>query len=451
MQIKQLSKDNLKYEYSITMDAGEIDTKINDRLQEIGKTVKMPGFRPGKVPMNVLKTKYTQAVMGEVLEKAVDEGVRKAINENELRPAMQPKVEVKDFSAEKGLDCKVEIEVLPEIELMDFSTIKIEKLVATPTDKDVEATMKRIGSTKQDSKPVEKARKSKNGDIVVIDFDGSVDGVKKPGMKADAFHLELGSKSFVDNFEDQLVGAKPGDHVTVNVTFPENYGNKELQGAKAVFEVDVKEIREKVEPEFNDEFAKNFGFDSLDKLKEAIKEQMSGEYDKLSRMDMKKKLLDAMDSKHKFDAPKGMIDAEFFAIWEQLKGCQHPDDPSHHHGEHCNHSDADKGTKKENEEYRTLANRRVKLGLVLAEAGRVNKVEITPQELQQAVIAEARRYPGQEAKVFEFYQKNPHAVESLKAPIYEDKVVDFIISKAQVSNKEVSVEELTKTAEDIEF
>jgi len=446
MQIKQTSKSKIKHEYSVTMTAQEVDAKINEKLQEIGKTIKMPGFRPGKVPVNILRSKYGKAVMGEVLEKVVDESIIKTVNENELRPAMQPKVEVKAFSEENGLECTMEFELLPEFDLVDFSSVKLKKLVSKPQPKDIEETMKRISSTNKETKVIEKKRKSKTGDIVVIDFDGSVNGEKKPGMKAENFHLELGSKSFVDNFEDQLTGTKEGDHVTVKVTFPDNYAHAGLRSAKAVFEVDVKEIREAVEIEFNDEFAKKFGFDSIEKLQEAIKEQMTGEYEKLSRMDIKRKLLDALDAKHDFDAPQGMVDAEFFSIWQQLKGKAHPEDPR---VKASKDAETDAGTKKENEEYRTIAKRRVKLGLVLAEAGRVNKIEITNHELQQAVVAEARRYPGQEAKVFEFYKNTPHALEALKAPIYEDKVVDFIIGKAKVDEKEVSVEELTKAVEDI--
>jgi len=446
MQIKQTNQNALKYEYDVTMTADEISSKIDIKLQEIGKTVKLPGFRPGKVPLKVLKSKYGQAVMGEVLDAAVNEAVRQAINENELRPAMQPKVEVKKFEESEGLECSVEIEVLPEFDVKPFDNISLEKLVAKAQDKDLETTMKRLASNSKDSKPIEGNRKSKKGDIAVIDFDGTVNGESRPGMKGNAFQLELGSGSFVDNFEDQIIGHKAGDHVTVTVTFPENYGAKELQGVEAKFEVDIKELREKVEAEINDDFAKKFGFDSLDKLKDAIKEQMNGEYSNLSRMDIKKKLLDIIDKEYNFDIPQGMVDAEFFAIWQQLKGSLHPEDPNNRAKDKTPAAD-----KKEEKEYKEIANRRVKLGLVLAEAGRVNKVEITKQEIQQAVVAEARKYPGQEAKVFEFYQKNPQAVESIKAPIYEEKVVDFILSQAKVTEKEVTAEELTKIVEEAEF
>lgn len=445
MQINRTSKSKLKHEYTVTMTSQEIDGKINEKLQEIGKTIKMPGFRPGKVPVKVLRSKYGKAIMGEVLEKAVEESIVKTVNENELRPAMQPKVEVKSFSETEGLECTMEIELLPEFDLADFEKIKVKKMVAKPQSKDVDETLKRISSSNKETKPIDKKRKSKSGDTLVIDFDGSVDGEKKPGMKADNFHLELGSNSFVSGFEDQLIGSKEGDHVQVKVTFPENYAHKGLRSKEAVFEVDVKEIREAADVEFNDEFAKRFGFDNIEKLKTAITDQMQDEYSKLSRMDLKRKLLDALDDKHDFEVPQGMVEAEFFSIWYQLKGKAHPEDPR---AKNSKDVEVDEGTKKENDEYRKIANRRVKLGLVLAEVGRVNKVEISNQEIQQAVVAEARRYPGQESKVFEFYKGNPHALEALKAPIYEDKVVDFIIEKIKVEEKEVPIEELTKAVED---
>ena len=448
MKIKQTKKENLKHEYSVTLTAEEVGQKINDKLEEIGKTVKMPGFRPGKVPLKVLKSKYGKAVMGEVLESAVDESALKAINENELRPAMQPRIEVKTFDEEKGLEYIMEVELLPEFDVMDFSKIKLEKLTAAPEEKAVKDALDRIASSNKETALVEKARASKKGDILVIDFDGTVNGEPFPGMKGEGFPLELGSKSFIDTFEDQLVGSKVGDHKTVKVTFPEDYGQEELKGVDAVFEVNVKELREPVKATLDDEFAKKMGFDNVSKIEDAVKQQMQSEYDQVSRLNIKRQLLDAIDQEHDMEVPAGMVDAEFYAIWQQLKGKQHPDDPSHQHGAECNHdSDDDKGTKAENDEYRSIAKRRVKLGLVLAEAGRINKVEVTNQEIQQAVMAEARKYPGQEAQVFEFYQKNPQAIEGIKAPIYEDKVVDFVLETANIEERQVSIEELTKTAE----
>lgn len=446
MQITQTKKEKLKQEFTVTLSAKEIDQKINEKLQEIGKTVNLPGFRPGKVPLALLKSKYGKAVMGEVLESAVNDSTIKAINENSLRPAMRPKIEVKSFDEKVGLEYTMAIDLLPEIKVMDFSTIKLDKPFAKPEAKAIRETLERIANSGKTSSVVEEKRAAKKGDIVVIDFDGTVNGEPFPGMKGNDFPLELGSKSFIDTFEDQLVGAKVGDHKTVKVTFPKDYGQEQLQGVAAVFKVDVKELRAPVLPVIDDAFAKTLGFDTLAKVEEAIEKQMQTEYDQMARMNVKRHLLDILDEKHEFEVPSGMIDAEFFGIWQQLKGQAHPDDPSHTHGADCSH-DHDAGTEEEKEEFRDIAKRRVKLGLLLAEAGRINKIEVTNVELQQAVVNDARRYPGKERQVFEFYQKNPQALEGLKAPIYEDKVVDFILERVHISTHQVTIEELTKAAE----
>lgn len=440
MQITQTKKEDLMRAYTVKMTAGEIDEKINEKLQEIGKTASLPGFRPGKVPLTLLKSKYGKAVMGEVLESAVNDSTLKAINENELRPAMRPKIEVKNFDEKVGLEYTMEIELLPEIKVMDLTSLKLEKLEAKPDKKSVQETLERIAATNKSSEKVEEKRAAKLGDIVVIDFDGSVNGERQPGMKGEGFPLELGSKSFIDTFEDQLVGAKVGDHKTVKVTFPADYGKADLQGAKAVFEVDVKELRATTAPKVDEDFAKSMGFESLVKLEEVLEQQIQKEYDQVARMNLKRNLLDALDESHSFAVPAGMVEAEYQGIMHQL-GHAH-NDPNHVHGPDCDH-----GTEEEKEEYHGIAERRVKLGLVLAEVGRINKIEVTNQELQQAVIAEARRYPGKEKQVFEFYQKNRNALEGLKAPLYEDKVVDFILETANIVTRQVDIEELKKAAE----
>jgi trigger factor len=446
MQITQTKQDALLREFTVTMTAQEIDVKVNEKLEEIGKTVNMPGFRPGKIPMNLLKTKYGKAVMGEVLEGAVNDSMLKAINENNLRPAMRPKVEVKSFDEKVGLEYTMAVELLPEITVMDLTTLKIEKLTAKPETSVIKDTIKKIADRSKKSEPVTEKRGAKMGEIVVIDFDGTVDGKPFSGMKGEDFSLELGSKSFVDTFEDQLVGAKAGDKKTIKVTFPKDYGHDKLQGVEAVFEVTVKEVRTPVAPVIDDAFAKELGFESLTQVEEAVEKQMQGEYDTLARMTVKRNLLDALDAAHTFAVPAGMVEAEFFGIWQQLKGHQHKDDPNHQHGAECSH-DHDEGTAEEKTEYEGIAERRVKLGLVLAEIGRINKIEVTNQELQTAVIHEARNYPGQERQVFEFYQKNPQALEGLKAPIYEDKVVDFVLERSKLELRQVTIDELTKASE----
>ncbi|MBI1216781.1 MAG: trigger factor [Alphaproteobacteria bacterium] len=448
MQITQTKNEDLKREYTVTMTPEEIDAKVNERLTELGKTVKMPGFRPGKVPLTLLKSKYGKAVMGEVLEHAVNDSTLQAINENNLRPAMRPKIEVKTFEEGKGLEYTMAIELLPEIKLADLSAIALNKMTAKPSDKEVTEALERIASGNKTSKKIEEDRAAKTGDILLIDFDGTVDGAPFPGMKGNDHALELGSNQFIPGFEDQLVGAKAGEKKTVTVTFPKDYGHAALQGVEAVFAVDVKELQEPVVPAIDEEFAKNLGFEDLAKLKEIVEQQIQNEYDQLTRMTLKRDLLDALDESHDFEVPAGMVDAEFEGIWQQLKGHDHAhDDPDHVHGPDCDHGAQEEGTEEERAEYRDIATRRVKLGLVLAEIGRINEIEVSNQELQQAVISEARRYPGKEQQVFEYYQQNPQALETVKAPIYEDKVVDFILERSKLDTRQVDIEELTKAAD----
>ena len=439
MQIKQTKKEELRCEFIVTLSADEIDGKINERLKEVGETVSMPGFRPGKVPLTVLKSKYGQAIMGEVLEKAVNDSTMEAINENKLRPAMQPKIEVKSFEEGKGLEYTMVVELIPEIKVTDFSKIKLEKLTAKPEKDAIKESIDRIADSQKKMETVKEKRASKKGDVVLIDFDGSVDGERKEGMKGEGYSLELGSNSFVGTFEDQLVGKKAGDHVTVTVTFPEDYGSADLAGKEAVFEVDIKELQKAVKAKLDDDLAKTMGFEDLKGLEAAVVTQMQSEYDRHSRMLLKKELLDVLDEKHTFKIPEGMVNAEFDAILHQVTGHQHAP------GEECDHdhgvSESDK------KEYREIASRRVKLGLVLAEVGKSNNIEVTQQELQQAVIAEAQRYPGQESQVFEYYQKNEKALEMLRAPVFEDKIIDFVLEMTQNADRQVTFEELSKAAE----
>lgn len=452
MQIVETKQEKLKREYTVTLTAGEIEQKMVERLEELGRTAKIPGFRPGKVPMNVLKTKYGKAIMGEVLEHAVNDSTLKAINENKLRPAMQPKIEVKSFDEGKGLEYTMAVELLPEIKVADFSGIALNKLEAKPEDKVVTEALEGIAKRHKKTAPVsDAAYKAKKGDVVVIDFDGTVGGKAFPGMKGAGHHLELGSKSFIDTFEDQLTGVKTGDKKKVAVTFPTPYANPALEGKEAEFAVEVKAVHTVEVPAIDEAFAKTLGFESLDKVRQAVIDQIQSEYNNITRMTLKRDLLDRLDEAHDFPVPGGMVEAEFQGILQQVKGGHdhHHDDPNHVHDESCNHGkDHGNVSEDEKQELHDIAHRRVKLGLVLAEVGRENKIEVTIQELQQAVIAEARRYPGQEKEVFEYFQKNRQALESLRAPIYEDKVIDFILERSKISSRSVTIEELNKASEE---
>lgn len=442
MQITETSADGLKREYKVVIPAQEIETKVNSRLQELGKTLRIPGFRPGKVPMPIVKQRYAQSVMGEVLEAAVNDSSQQAIDERGLRPALQPKIQVTSFSEGGNLEYDMAVELLPDIEPVDFSTIELERAVAEVDDKQVDETLERLSKSSRDSQPVTEERPARNGDILVIDFAGTVDGEAKPGMDAKDHRLELGSNSFVGTFEEQLVGSKPGDHRTVTVTFPENYAAAELQGKEAVFEVDVKEIREPAPAVIDDEFAKKFGADDLAALKQMIKDRIGQDYAGISRSKVKRTLLDKLADTHSFEVPAGMVEIEFETIWKRLQEELKRGGP-----------DAEEAGKSEDElkaEYRGIAERRVRLGLLLSEVGRRNNIQVTQDELNRALITEAQRYPGQEREVFEFFRSNPRAIDNLRAPLFEDKVIDFILELAKVNEKTVSVEELVRDPDESE-
>lgn len=437
MQVKEISHKGLKHSLEVTVPASDIEKHVESRLKEVGKTVRLPGFRPGKAPMDILKKRYGRAVMGEVLEKAVNESSSKAMQERKIRPAMQPKIEVKEFDEGKDLTYSLEVEVLPEIKIMEMKGLKLEKPVAKIEKKAVDETLERIAANNTQTKKVEEDRATKKGDVVVMDFHGRTadDNVAHEGMHAHGARLELGSGQFIPGFEDQLIGKKAGSKVEVKVTFPEAYGAKELAGRDAIFDVDVHEIHEPAEAKIDDEFAKTLGFDDEKALRGAIEEQLKKDYDSLSRLKVKRQLLDALDEKHQFEIPATMLDAEYDLILRQIE-----QERKSQGGE-----DVDEDEKAELKE---IAARRVRLGLVLSEFGNANKITVADQELQRAIISEAQKYPGQEKMVFEFYKKNPQAIESLRAPLYEEKVVDLIFSQAEITEKEVSIDDLMAEDED---
>lgn len=440
MQITETSAEGLRRDFKVVITAQDIESRVQTRLTEVGKTLKIPGFRPGKVPMPILKQRYGQSVMGEVLEEAVNDGAQRAASDNNLRPALQPKIEVLKFDPGQDLEFAVQIEILPEIEPADLSGVEIEKPVAAVADDAVTESLSRLSKGRRTTEKVEEDRAAVTGDILLINFDGSVDGEKRPGMQGEDYELELGSGSFIPGFEEQLVGAKADSDVTVNVTFPEAYHAAELAGKAALFEVKVKEIRVGKDAEINDDLAKSFGFDDLEALKKAVSERMSDEYGTTSRLRAKRALLDKLAELHSFDVPAGMVEIEFEQIWKRLQE------------ELANGGAEEEGKDEEalKTEYRDIAVRRVRLGLLLSEIGRRNNITVSRDELNKAMIDEVRRYPGQEQQVFDFFRKNPQAVESLRAPIYEDKVVDFILGNVKVNEVTVSVEELMRDPDEDE-
>lgn len=442
MQVKEIKSEGLKHELEVIVPANDIEKHVETRLLEVGKTVKIQGFRPGKVPMDILKKRYGRAVLGEVLEIAVNDATKQVIEDKKLKPAMQPKIEVQEFDEGKDLKYTMELEVLPEFKVMDVKGMKLEKLIAKIDDKQIDEALTRITAQHKGSKKIEGDRAAKTGDILIIDFHGRTkdDGVEHEGMHAHGTKLELGSNQFIPGFEEQLVGAKAGDKVEVNVTFPKEYGANDLAGREAIFDVKVSEIHEATDAVVNDEFAKELGFDDEKALRGAVENQLNKDYETHTNMKLKRQILDILDDNHSFDLPESMEKAEYESIVQQIE-MERKQDPSNKEGEL---------TDDEKEELAAIAERRVRLGLVIADLGQANGVTVADQELQGAVIGEAQKYPGQEKMVFEHYQKNPQAIEGLRAPLFEEKVVELIIEGADVTEKTVSIEELTKE-DDEEF
>jgi trigger factor len=441
MQVKEIKKEGLTHEMEVTLPASDIEKRIETRLREIAKNIRVPGFRPGKAPMDLLKQRYGKGVMGEVLDVAVNDSITQALKEKNIKPAMRPKVEVKSFDHGKDLTFTMAIEALPEITIKDFKGIEIKKLVAIPEGKSVDEALENLAKNRRDTKIAE-GRAAKSGDLVVIDFSGRTadDNKEHPGMSANGHRLELGSGSFIPGFEDQLIGAKTGEKVEVKLGFPADYGAAELAGREAIFDVTVNEIREYVDAKIDDEFAKSFGKDSLAALKEAVQEQLQKEMDYQTRLHMKKGLMDALDAAYDFEIPPGMLEMEFKNIMDQLE-LDRRRNPEKLEGDDEGVSEDDKA------EFRSIAERRVRLGLILSEIGSKNNIQVTDPELQRAVIMEAQKYPGQERQVFDFYAKNRNALESMRAPIFEDKVVDYMLALATITEKSVTPDELMKAIE----
>lgn len=439
MQVIETLNEGLKRSYTITVPAADLDAKVNEKLVEAQPEVEMKGFRKGKVPMAMLKKQFGERMIGDAMQEAIDAAMKAHFEASGERPAMQPKVEMKDGDKwQKGQDVVVEMsyETLPAIPEVDLTKVKLDKLVVKADEKSVTEALENLAKSSKDFEDRKKGSKAKSGDQVVIDFVGKIDGEAFEGGAGEDYPLELGSGSFIPGFEDQLVGAKAGDEVAVKVSFPAEYGAKHLAGKEAVFDCTVKAVKEPKASAIDDELAKRFGAESLDALKGQIGERLEAEYTGASRQVMKRALLDQLDKLVKFDLPPSLVEAEANQIAHQIWHDENPHDHGHNHG-----------AIEPTDEHKSLAERRVRLGLLLAEIGQKEKVEVTDAEMTQAVLTQARQYPGQERAFFEFVQKNPQMQQQLRAPIFEDKVVDLVFAGAKVTDKEVTKEKLQKAVE----
>lgn len=438
MQVTETVSEGLKREYKIVIAAKDIDDKVNAKLGDIARQANLPGFRPGKAPLSVVKGRFGQAALGEVLNDALQTSSQQAMQERALRPALQPKLEVGAYAPGKDFEYTLAVEILPEIVPGDFTAISLERLVCEADDAEVDQSIERIAAEQTTYEKAE--RKAEKGDALLMDFVGRVGGEAFPGGSAKDHQLVLGSNSFVEGFEEQLIGAAAGDKQTVKITFPKEYGNDKLAGQAAEFEVEVKEVRAAKKPKVDDDFAKGLGLDNLEALKKAVRDQIGKEYASVARARLKRGLLDKLSEGHDFDVPPGMIDLEFQHVWGQVEadmkrtGVETPEP-----GKSIDDAKA---------EYRKISERRVRLGLLLSEVGRKNNIQVGQEEINRAISEQARRFPGQEKQVFEYFSKSQEAQASLRAPLFEEKVVDFVLEIAKIADKKVSKDDLFKEAGD---
>ncbi|MEM7005050.1 MAG: trigger factor [Pseudomonadota bacterium] len=439
MEVTETKVEGLSRTFKVTVPATELKAKLDTRIEEIRPQMRLKGFRPGKVPASHVKKMFGKSIMGELVEGLIGEANQKALTDAEIRPASQPDVQF-DGEMETVLDGAADlsyefsVDVMPDFEPSDIKVIEVERPVAAVSDEDVDSELGLLAEQNKKFEARGKTAKARDGDAVVIDFVGKIDGEAFEGGTAEEQAVEIGAGRFIPGFEEQLVGVKAGDETELNVTFPEDYPSENLKGKDAVFEVKVGEVRAPKTPDIDEEFAKNFGFEKLDELKDMVRQQIEGRHNAASRQKAKRALLDVLDDQHDFDLPPKMVDQEFDQIWQQLM----------QEKEAGNLDDEDQGKSDDElkEDYRKIAERRVRLGLVLAEIGRVADVQITEQEVQQAVFNEARRFPGQEREVIEMFRKNPSILAQIRAPIYEEKVVDHILEVAKVTDKDVSKDDL---------
>ena len=479
MQVTETNAEGLKREFRVVVPAGELEEKVISRLGEIGRTIQLRGFRPGKVPMQILRQRFGNSVRGEVLESTVQDTSADAIREHNLRPALPPKVDVVSFSEGTDLEYTMSLEVLPDIPEPSFADLDIERLIVEVPDEDVDRAIERIAEQQRKTEIAE--RPAESGDIIVVDIEGRSGEQEIPGASGKDRQIVLGSGGFIPGFEEQLIGAGAGEHRTVRVTFPEDYGAPDFAGKDAVFEVDVKEVRQRLPLVIDDELGKAVGLESLAELRQEVRQQMQRDYEGASRLRLKRSLLDKLAQNYDFAVPPGMVELEFESIWRQYEaekareaqpeavaseaasdageagsaetatgeaGVAAPaPEPQNEAGVGAAQDGERQAGSTEDEEtlkveYRRIAERRVRLGLLLAEVGRSNNITVTQDELNQAITREARRHPGYERQVLDFYRQNPEAVGNLRAPIFEDKVIDFIVELAKVEERKISPQDL---------
>ena len=440
MQVTETLNDGLKRGYKMVLTAQDLDEKVTAKLKEAQPEIELKGFRKGKVPLPLLKKQFGSRVLGEAMQESVDEAMKAHFAETGERPAFEPDVKMANEAWKEGDDVEIDLsyEALPDIPEVDLGALKLERMVIKADEPAVDEALKSLAENAQDFADRDEEAPAEEGDQVVVDFMGRVDGEPFEGGAAEDYPLTLGSNSFIPGFEEQLVGVRAGEETAVTVRFPEDYGAEHLAGKDAVFDCTVKAVKAPVAAEIDDDLAQKYGADDLDGLKQQIRERLEQEYAGAARAILKRKVLDALDEMVSFDLPPSMVQAEAKQIAHQLMHEENPEMEGHDHAE-----------PEPTEEHMTLAERRVRLGLLLAELGQKAEVEVSDAEMTQAVMTQARQYPGQEREFFEFVQKNPQMREQLRAPIFEDKVIDYVVELAEVTDREVAKDELEKAIEEM--
>lgn len=444
MQVTETLSEGLKRAFSIVVPAADIEQRRTARLTDLGRTLRLPGFRPGKVPLPVVRQRYGTAVTAEVLEESVNLATQQVLSERGLRPATQPKVDLlsKDIAAGAASDLEftVELELLPEITLPDFSAITLTRLKAEVAEATVDKALGELAmrNRRLEDIPAEELgdRGAAKGEILTVDYIGRVDGEEFAGGSANDMAIEVGGEGFIPGFTEQLEGLRPGETRRITVTFPTPYAAESLAGKTAEFEIAAKRIQRAVPVPMDDALAQKVGAESVEDLRRIITRRIQAEYDQLARLRLKRQLLDKLADLVSFASPEGMTDAEFEQIWQRLEADRKEG--------RLDEEDKEKDDEALRTEYRGIAERRVRLGLLLAEIGRANNITVNPEELMRAMRAEAGRFPGQEAGVMEFFRKNPRAADTLRGPLFEDKVIDYVLELAQVSDETVSPDDLAK-------
>ena len=447
MNVTETLAEGLKREYKVVVSADDIAQRIDGRLSELQKTVNMKGFRPGKVPVQLLKRQYGASVANEVIQKAMEDSSGQVITEQGVRPAMQPRIEDMSYDEGKDLEFVLAVEIMPEIETSDFSGYKVERFVVDVPDSETDEAIERMLANSKDFDETDDGYKAVDGDSVRIDFKGMIDGEAFAGGTAEDQSVELGAGRLLPEFEEGLIGREAGDKTEIEVAFPDDYGNEEIAGKTATFEITVHEVRKARPAVLDDAFAAEQGAADVADLKQEVAKRLGAEYEHLAHQLMKRRLLDQLADSYSFEVPPGLVDGEFEAIWKQIEQeLDHAQEHQHDHDHDHDHAEPVSDEKREEmkTEYRQIAERRVRLGLLLSEIGQQNEIKVTPEDMQNAVIERAKQFPGQEAKVVEFYQTNPQAIQELTAPVLEDRVIEHILSEVEITDRAITPDELRK-------